>query len=142
MKARAKIKGSPFEVEVEPFYIKMHNYDSGGRYPINYMRFHGFADQEQNIYAPEELEFLPPKPAMPDASVRLMDSGLDARAMNRLRWAFADWNPKRDWEDIRVADLAEHTRMEYIKLRNLGKKSLYAMEVLMKKYGLKFKGEE
>ena len=139
MKARAKIKGSPFEVEVEPFYIQMYNYDSGGRYPINYMRFHGFADEEQNIYAPEELEFLPPKP---NVSAKLKDQKLDTRAKNILRWAFEDWKPDTDWNDILVSDLADHTRQEYLDFRNFGKKSLWQVYELMKRFGLKFKGEE
>ena len=137
--ATAKIKGSPFQVDVKPFYTPMPHLEDTGRWPIGFSRFSGFVDEKENVYAPDELEFLPPKP---DSSALLKDQAIPNRVMNCLRYAWWKWDPDRSWESIRVSDLADHTQSDYCKIRNFGKHSLRDLCDLMEKYGLKFKGEE
>ena len=145
MKAKAKIKGSPFVVEVEPFYLAVNNYNAAGVRPANYNRFIGFKDGDANVYDLEQLEFMPGQEQQDEPaaqSLKISDVIISARLYNLLRTAFMGWNPDMELRDIPIVELSNHTRAEYIRIRNLGRKSFDELCRLLDEHGLDFKGED
>lgn len=74
--------------------------------------------------------------------IKLFDLGLSVRTFNCIQAAFTGgrygWE-EIDEKEITLGDVCRHTRLDYMKLRNFGRKSLGELEHLLGKYGLKLK---
>lgn len=138
-KAKARIKGTPFIVEVSPFCMQMDNFA-----PIGYNRFSGFVDDDNTVYSQDELEFLDvekKEEKLDPTTALLCHQRISVRAINILKWAFYDWEPNKKWEEVTVSDLAKRRKIDLIRLRNFGRKSFGEVCDLMRKYGIEFKEE-
>ena len=129
-------------VDVEPFYLAVKNYDAAGMHPAHYNRFIGFIDSDRNVYERTELEFSADLQEQPEANdyahMNIKDFNISVRAKNCVRNAFMQFDCSRDFEDITLGEVAQHTRLEYLKIRNFGKKSLNEVEKLLENHDLKF----
>ena len=141
---KARIKNTPYIVDVEPFYLAVNNYDAAGRHPAHYNRFIGFIDKDKNVYERTEIEFsadlaeVEEKEREEKSAMPMLDTGMSVRAINCILAAFDVWEPGRHPHTITLGDVAKHSRGEYMRVRNFGKKSLNELEVLLEENGLKF----
>ncbi len=127
--AKAKIKGSPFEVDVQPHFSQTGCFD-------------GFSDG-YHVFAPEYLDFdmggdvevVPAKdPADPRNKI-LVDCGIPVRLYNAVRFSKFFFN--KDADEITLGDIVSIPKTEFMKLRNFGAKSMMDLEDLLKRNGLK-----
>lgn len=75
-------------------------------------------------------------------TIKICDVVLPIRTYNCIVAAFT--GGRYGWEEIdrnevTLGDVCRHTRSDYMKLRNFGRKSLYELENMLGEYGLKLK---
>lgn len=82
-----------------------------------------------------------PKPEIGVEDIKIYDLGISVRLCNLLTIAFDGgfgW-PKIPVRELTLGDICNHSRREYMKLRNFGRRSLQELESLLLKHNLDFK---
>lgn len=125
---KAKIKNSPFVLDVNPFF------DNGW--------FKGYQDEVGMCYAPDQIEFITEHEynKVSGSNVYITNTNCSTRLLNCLRssWMFRESR----LTDVTMADIAKYAKKDYMRCRNFGYGSYQELTELLAKYGLELKKED
>ena len=83
-----------------------------------------------------------PKPEPSAEDIKIYDLGISVRLCNLLRSVFEGYRegwPEIDVRELMLGDICKHSRRDYMKFRNFGKRSLNELHELLLKHNLDFK---